>query len=67
MTSRRGRLKWIKASSSMGSNACVELARIGELIALRDSKNPDVQLQFTHKEIIAWLHGAKTWRVRLPR
>jgi hypothetical protein len=53
-------LSWIKSSSSMAANACVELAKAGNLIALRDSKNPSIApFYYTHKEFGAFLHGAK--------
>ena len=52
-------LQWIKARRSVGASACVELATDGEMIALRDSKNPDTLLYFTHAEWIAFLHAAK--------
>jgi hypothetical protein len=52
-------IKWTKARSSVGANACVELASSGEMIALRDSKNPVVRLHFTRAEISAFLQGAK--------
>nr|WP_219416707.1 DUF397 domain-containing protein [Pseudonocardia nigra] len=52
-------LRWIKSSRSIGANACVELAPHGDLIALRDSKNPDVHLLYTHAEMDAFLYGAK--------
>ncbi|MCY7341649.1 MAG: DUF397 domain-containing protein [Pseudonocardia sp.] len=53
-------LTWIKASRSMNMNACVELAQAGEMIALRDSKNPDVApFYFTRTEIDAFLDGAR--------
>lgn len=51
---------WVKASASMGVEACVELAKAGEMIALRDSKKPDVPpLMYTRAEIVAFLDGAK--------
>jgi hypothetical protein len=35
-------LKWRKASKSASNGGqCVELARIGEAVAVRDSKDPD--------------------------
>jgi Domain of unknown function (DUF397) len=34
-------LDWTKARSSMNNGACVELARAGKMVGLRDSKNPD--------------------------
>ena len=52
-------LKWIKASKSMPSGACVELAPYGDAILLRDSKNPRVLLRYTAAEIDAFLDGAK--------
>jgi hypothetical protein len=30
---------WIKGSGSYGSGACIELSRIGDCIAVRDSKS----------------------------
>ena len=52
-------LLWIKAFSSYGSGACVELARDGDMIALRDSKNPGVLLNFTRQEVLAFIDGAR--------
>lgn len=52
--------EWIKASQSLGNGACVELAQAGDMIALRDSKNPDVApFLFTRAEMDAFLDGAK--------
>ena len=52
-------LHWIKAIRSVGANACVELARAGNMIALRDSKTPHVHLLYTQAEVEAFLDGAK--------
>ena len=53
-------LLWIKAFSSYGSGACVELARDGDMIALRDSKNPGTApFRYTDREISAFLAGVK--------
>jgi len=52
-------LRWIKASLSAGLNACVELAPCGDMVALRDSKDPGVVLHLTHREIAAFIDGAK--------
>lgn len=52
-------LKWIKSSRSYASSQCVELAVAGDMIALRDSKNPAVHLYYTRGEIDAFLDGAK--------
>jgi hypothetical protein len=54
------RLNWVKSNRSMATGACIELAATGDLIALRDSKNPAATpLLFTRTEIDAFLHGAK--------
>lgn len=50
---------WIKAAMSAGTNACVEMAAIDGFIALRDSKNPSVQLRFSYAEIEAFLDGVR--------
>ncbi len=50
---------WIKGSSSYSTGACVELAPCGSMIALRDSKSPDVNLYFTPEEIKAFIGGVK--------
>ena len=52
-------LMWIKAPQSVAANACVELAPDGELIALRNSRDPDNVLHFTVAEIRAFLAGAR--------
>ncbi|MEA2202716.1 MAG: hypothetical protein QOI89_3396 [Solirubrobacteraceae bacterium] len=52
-------LRWIKAQQSIGVGACVELAVDGDLIALRNSKNPHLHCYFTHAEFAAFLVGAK--------
>lgn len=59
MNGRQGDLVWTKSSFSAGLAACVEFARDGELIALRDSKVPDVHLHYTSLEIDAFIRGAK--------
>jgi hypothetical protein len=50
---------WVKASRSASLGACVELAVDGSMIALRDSKNPDIHLRYTCMEVEAFLDGAK--------
>ncbi|MEV8021611.1 DUF397 domain-containing protein [Streptomyces sp. NPDC086554] len=38
-------LKWVKSSHSEASgNACVEIAEFGNLIAVRDSKDPELAM-----------------------
>ena len=54
------RLAWIKASRSYACGECVEVADAGEMIALRDSKNPDVpHFSFTRAEFAAFIDGAR--------
>lgn len=52
-------LRWIKASRSYASSQCVELAMAGDMIALRDSKHPDIRLYYTVDEMDAFIDGAK--------
>lgn len=55
-------LAWRKASASgnQGGN-CVELAPLGDGVALRDSKDPSGPvLHFTRAELAAFLDGAKS-------
>lgn len=52
-------LEWTKARASAGVAACVEFAQDGDMIALRDSKNPGIVLHYTRREIDAFLDGAK--------
>jgi hypothetical protein len=52
-------LDWMKASSSMASDACVELATDGELVALRHSKDSQVVIHYSRAEFAAFLQGAK--------
>lgn len=53
-------LDWRKAQASVGNGQCVELARDGDLIAIRDSKNPaGPVLTYTPAELRAFLDGAK--------
>ena len=51
--------RWIKATKSIGTGACVELASDGDLIALRNSRQPNVEICYTRAEIDAFLDGAK--------
>jgi Domain of unknown function (DUF397) len=52
-------LVWIRGSRSYATSSCLELAAAGDMIALRDSKNPGVQLLYTVAEIDAFIDGAK--------
>lgn len=53
-----GDLRWKKSSHSMSGN-CVELAHAADdLVAVRDSKNPDAGiLLFTRSEVDAFVRG----------
>jgi len=52
-------LQWVKASRSISNGACVELALDGDSIAMRNSRDPNVVLRYTHDELAAFLDGAK--------
>lgn len=54
-------VRWQKATHSDPTASCVEFAKVGDVIGLRDSKlGPDSPiLQFTEAEIAAMLAGAK--------
>lgn len=50
---------WRMSSFTDGMN-CVEVAKIGDNVALRDSKDPaGPVLHFTRGEMLAFLRGAK--------
>lgn len=53
-------LDWIKASRCYGHGDCVELASDGDMIALRDSKNPKAPyLRFPRSELAAFIDGTR--------
>lgn len=53
------RATWRKSTKSQQSGQCVELAKVGDLIGVRDSKDPNGSvLVFTVEEIAAFLDGA---------
>jgi hypothetical protein len=50
---------WRKSAKTQANGQCVEVARVGEAIAVRDSKDPDgATLIFTVPEFEAFLDGA---------
>jgi Domain of unknown function (DUF397) len=52
--------EWRKAKSSVGNGACVELASMDGMVAIRDSKDPaGPVLRYTRAEWHAFLDGAK--------
>jgi hypothetical protein len=59
MTKPSNHLQW-RRSSSCGTNTCVEIAREGDVVLVRDSKSPEnPPLRFTQPEWIAFLAGAR--------
>jgi hypothetical protein len=55
-----GSLVWKKSTAS-GDGGCVEVARAGEMLLVRDSKNPSGSiLIFSQVEWDAFLAGART-------
>jgi len=60
---------WIKASKSDPEGNCVEMRRCGGLVAVRDSKHPDVGVLSVSPEAFErWLRGARSGQfdVMLP-
>jgi hypothetical protein len=54
------RARWKKSSRSSGNGQCVEMADLGDAVAVRDSKDPHgPALIFTPSEWAAFLDGAK--------
>jgi hypothetical protein len=54
-----GSLAWKKSTAS-GGGGCVEVARVGEMLLVRDSKNPSGSiLSFSRVEWEAFLVGAR--------
>ena len=50
---------WRKSVKTQNNGACVEVARVGDVIGVRDSKDPDGPvLTFTIREFEAFLDGA---------
>lgn len=58
---------WRKSSRSGGQGACVEVAFLGDGVAMRDSKNPAGQvLFFTLREWDAFIGGAMDGEFNRP-
>lgn len=56
---------WIKSTRSAGNGACVEIARAGSLVGVRDSKYPDGPiLVFTPDEWSAFVEGIADGEMR---
>ena len=62
------RIEWRKASySTSNGGACVEVAVIGNAVAVRDSKNPDgPNLAFAPEDWKAFTAGLKAGGFNLP-
>jgi hypothetical protein len=59
MTMSADNREW-RRSSYCGTNACVEVARVGDRYLVRDSKNPDAApLDFSSEEWSAFVAGVK--------
>jgi hypothetical protein len=52
--------RWIKASLSAGIGACVELALIDGLIAIRHSRRPENHILYSREEIAAFFDGVRS-------
>jgi hypothetical protein len=52
-------LKWFKARRSYATGQCVELARAGDQIAIRNSKNPDLCVFRSLAEVSSFIEEAK--------
>ncbi|MHB6911294.1 DUF397 domain-containing protein [Streptomyces sp. DB-54] len=52
--------RWVKASASDGRDDCVELADLGENVAVRNSRDPEgPALIFTRSELAAFVDGSR--------
>jgi hypothetical protein len=59
--------EWYKSSHSGGDGDCVRWRFGGDLVQVRDSKNPDGPiLEFTHREWVAFISAASEGECDLP-
>ena len=60
------RAEWRKSSYSSGNGQCVEIAFVGEAVAMRDSKDPTgPALVFTPGEFSAFVRGVHDGEFKL--
>jgi hypothetical protein len=58
------RAQWRKSTYSANGSACVEIARLAQTVAIRDSKAPDEgRLVLSHDEWSAFLADIKAGRL----
>ncbi|HZN18252.1 MAG TPA: DUF397 domain-containing protein [Micromonosporaceae bacterium] len=66
-TSDLSRATWTKTTRSSGTGQCVEVARVGDAIAVRDSKNPaGPRLTFTAGAWAEFVRAVKAGHADLP-
>jgi len=59
MTKPTNHLQWHR-SSRCGTNTCVEVAKDGDRVLVRDSKRPEVApIEFSMAEWVAFISGAR--------
>ena len=51
--------RWVKARQSAGVGACVEMAVVGDDIAIRHSRHPDFHILYSREEIRAFFDGVR--------
>lgn len=61
------RAVWHKSTASQGNGQCVEVAHVDDMVAIRDSKDPDGNaLLFTQSEWSAFLSGVTNGEFQTP-
>lgn len=59
--------RWFKSSYSDGQNNCVEVALVGQVVAMRDSKDPGgPALTFAPGEFSAFVRGVRDGEINKP-
>ncbi|MFV8128805.1 DUF397 domain-containing protein [Streptomyces syringium] len=52
-------IQWQKSSFSTDGNECIELARSGEAILMRESDTPDLIISSSPEKLLAFVRGVK--------